>query len=296
MAEYTDPTPLPGALKAGRIAFWTYNGGLSIARVRLWHSGVESAPNTLAPQPNAATVKNALGEWAPRHDGLIETSSWLQPASANGHNAVQITNPQSGGDWTVYVTRQPFDAATHPRLRFDYRVPTGVRVNLYAKVDGRWREVIFTGDAAKLPRSIGIPIGRPGRRMGRAMPVAPLRGPQVLDQAVTARGATATVIIPPTVRPGAIAEGPAATPEVDTSLTIGTIPNVTVDNQWHTASFDLLAALRGANLGTNVEALAFAAPDRDYLRVGLGGNHMGATYWIGDFQAPAARPTVAATP
>ncbi|HVF10891.1 MAG TPA: PDZ domain-containing protein, partial [Abditibacteriaceae bacterium] len=40
--NYTDPQPLPSALEAGRIAFWTYNGGLSIARARLWYSNVES--------------------------------------------------------------------------------------------------------------------------------------------------------------------------------------------------------------------------------------------------------------
>jgi hypothetical protein len=44
-------------------------------------------------------------------------------------------------------------------------------------------------------------------------------------------------------------------------------------------------------LPTSGEALAFAAPDRDYLRAGLGGNHLGATFSIADFEAPA--PSVA---
>ena len=39
LENYTDTKPL--AHDAGRIAFWTYNGGLSIARIRLWYTGVQ---------------------------------------------------------------------------------------------------------------------------------------------------------------------------------------------------------------------------------------------------------------
>jgi len=58
-----------------------------------------------------------------------------------------------------------------------------------------------------------------------------------------------------------------------------------------------LGALRKAGLGTKVEALAFAAPDREYLRAGIGGNHWGAAYWLSNFQMPTnTPPAVAAVP
>ena len=272
LADYTDPHPLPNALVPGHIAFWSYNGGLAIARVRLWHSGVESESQNSGPVtlPGAAkdapALKNALGEWRPRYGGVAFASARIQPVSANGQRAAQIVNPQSGGDWTVYVTRGAFDVAQRPTLHFNYRVPTGVRVNLYAKVDGRWREIVFTGDAP---------------------PALPQAGRHAPDPTIISKPLAA-------ISPVDIAQ-----PEnqVDTSVTIGRIENVVTDNQWHTASFDLRAALQSAGLGLKVESLAFAAPDHDYLRVGLGGNHAGATYWISDFQAPLGAPqTVAVAP
>ena len=77
------------------------------------------------------------------------------------------------------------------------------------------------------------------------------------------------------------------------AVRIGKIEGIATDGKWHNAEFDLLEALQKANLPTKVEGLAFAAPDRDYLRAGLGGNHMGATYWIGGFDAPVTATKVA---
>ncbi|MDQ3815653.1 MAG: PDZ domain-containing protein [Armatimonadota bacterium] len=286
IALYTDPHPLPGALhQANRLAFWTYNGGLSIARVRLWHNGIEAKDEggsmkdeTPAAVRSVATLKNALGEWRPRIESVALTAAHVQMVSDNGQRVLRIANPQSGGDWTLFVTRQPFDATQHPTLRFDYRVPAEVFVNLYAKVDGRWREIVFSGDSTRLlQRTQGVKPAPPGPAVNS--PVA--------------AGTTAMPILPDEV-PLPIEEY--AEPP------LGRITGVLTDGQWHTATFDLVAALRQANLSTKVEALALAAPDREYLRAGLGGNYLGATYWIRDFQVPTIpnsdtpQPTVAATP
>jgi hypothetical protein len=272
--NYTDPQPLPSALnRAGRIAFWTYNGGLSIARARLWYSNVESAReneddnkvNTTLAAAGAptATLKNAVGEWSARRESVLEATAQYRVVSDDGRRALKITNAQSGGDWTLFATREPFDAVQHPNLRFDYRVPANVKINVYAKVDGRWREIVFTGDLSS---------SEPGTRPGAA-PVRPRPG---------------------TIKPP---EDESDEEEVDTSLTIGRIGGVSADDKWHTATFDLLGALRKAGLGTKVESLSFAAPDREYLRAGIGGNHWGATYWLSNFQMSANTPqTVAAVP
>jgi hypothetical protein len=237
MASYLDTNPLTSALgNPGRIAFWSHNYGLSIARVRLWHDGLEAAPDAgnpgelLAETPKA---QNALGEWTPRRDGVLETSARFQTIADTKGPALRVTNPQSGGDWTLFATRKPFDATKQPTLRFDYRVPQNVFVNLYARIAGRWREIVFTGDK-------------------------------------THGGLTPELI-----------------PELAGDIRIGKIQNVVADNQWHTATFDLQKALKDADLPMQIEALAFSAPERGYLRAGIGGNPQGATYWLRDFQAVA---------
>ncbi|HEX8834547.1 MAG TPA: hypothetical protein VF719_10120, partial [Abditibacteriaceae bacterium] len=258
--NYTDSQPLVAALNDPRhMAFWTYNGGLSVARVRLWHSGVESGEGgkatslvLAADDSNPAGLKNTLGQWQPRREGAFETAAKVQP---NSEGTLEIANPQSGGDWTVFVTRTPFDARERPVIKWNYRVQPGVLVNLYARVDGRWREIQWTASATPLPR----------RRPKTKAVGDPNAAPMGLGADVYA------------------------------GTSIGRVENVVIDEKWHEASFNLLAALQKAGLPTRVEALSFSAPDRDYLRCGIGGNHLGAIYWIKGFDAPL-KAKVAAAP
>ena len=152
-----------------------------------------------------------------------DASALLLPVAAQKNSgALQIVNPQSGGDWTTYITRQRFDPALHPTLEWEYRMDENVKLNLYAKVGGQWREIVWSG------------------------------------------GKTEAQEVKPLGQLEAIADG-----------------------QWYRARFDLLAALREQGLdGQKVEALAFAAPDREYLRAGLGGNHLGAKLELRGFAAP----------
>ena len=227
IADYLDDKPLSS--EAGRIAFWSHNFDLSIARVRLWHDGLENTPEEGAAPINDAPIKNALDAWSPRRDGLLETTATIEPVSPG--ETLKITNPKSGGDWTVYASRKPIDVNKRPILQFSYRLPPHVFINLYVKIGGRWREIALTGD-----NTFG----------GLTKDEVPL----------------------------------------DTSTRLGQIEGVRADNQWHEARFDLKKALQYNGLEGQIEALAFAAPERGYLRAGIGGNHQGATYWIRDFQMP----------
>ena len=225
LATYTDANPLPDG---GHLAFWSLNGGLSIARMRLWNSGLV-APQTEQwnAAPAAREISNALGNWSVRGagEGVSARLQTIGATNANGADkapVLRITNPQSGGDWTTYVTRQSFVPALHPTLEWDYKMPGDVKLNLYAKIDGQWREIVWSGGKSD-----------------------------------------------------------------DGTPTLGAIDAV-ADGQWHRASFDLLAALRAAGLGQKtVEALAFAAPDQGYLRAGIGGNPLGASWELREFRAPA---------
>lgn len=232
IANYTDDNPLPDG---GKLAFWSKNGGLMIASARLWNSGLVAPKATpFVPAPNVRPIDNALGQWDARGAGA-DVSALLLPVSTDATNSavanaatapasgeLRIVNPQSGGDWTTYITRQPFSPVQHPTLNWDYKMDAGVKLNLYAKVGGQWREIVWSG----------------GKSDG------------------------------------------------DSVKQIGSFEAI-ADGQWHRASFDLLAAMRANGLGEKtVESLAFAAPDKDYLRAGLGGNHLGARLEVRGFAAP----------
>ena len=219
IANYTDDNPLPDG---GHLAFWSKDGGLSVARMRLWNSGlVAPKPQPFTPAPAARPIDNPLGKWGARGAG-DDLSALVLPVAAPTKGALQIVNPQSGGDWTTYITRQPFNPSLHPTVEWEYKMDADVKLNLYAKIDGAWREITWSG----------------GKSDGKAM------------------------------------------------KSLGSFEAV-ADGQWHNAKFDLLAAMRAGGLGDKtVEALAFAAPDQDYLRAGLGGNHVGAKLELRDFAAP----------
>ena len=221
IANYTDDNPLPDG---GRLAFWSKDGGLMIARMRLWNSGLAAPkPEPFAPAPDARPIDNELGQWRARGAG-DDLSALVLPvaAPAPDKSGLQIVNAQSGGDWTTYITRTPFAPALHPTVNWNYKMDAGVKLNLYAKIGGEWREIVWSG----------------GKSDG------------------------------------------------DSVKSLGSFEAV-ADGQWHRANFDLLAALRQAGLGEQkVEALAFAAPNRGYLRAGLGGNHLGAKLELRGFDAP----------
>ncbi len=260
--EFTDPQPLDSGKSGGRFAFWTYNGGLSIARARLWYQNLSpaTAPLLTAQKPEivpvVTPVKNALDEWAPRRDDVLKISSRVQEISEAGKNGVKIVNPQSGGDWTTYVSRRAYDAKARPILGFDYRIGSDALVNVYVKIDNRWREIGFTGNGTVSPAAAD--------ELGNTS-LAPF------DDAPNRPAITAGF-------------APLPAMPVDSSVVLGQIADVKADRQWHHAQFDLLSALRQANLGTAVQEIAFAAPNQDYVLCGLGGNHLGASYEIANFQ------------
>jgi hypothetical protein len=266
MLEYDDPNPLPG----GRVAFWSYDGGISLARVRLWYerlgkgtplteqwstingqwsmdsSPLTSQPLTLSSSDPTNDFENGLGSWTnkDRHDSV--RLSLDNTTASRGQRSLKIQSVTSGGDFTVWATRMPFDAERFPVARFDYKVPDGVRVNLYAKVAGDWREIEFTA----------------GREMLSSSPTR-----SVSPQAALLNDA-----------------------RFSNGITIGNVQKVIADGRWHSAEVNLLAAIRRANLNsTIVEELAFASPTDRYLRCGFGGNHFGATYHLDNFRLEAAK-------
>ncbi len=76
------------------------------------------------------------------------------------------------------------------------------------------------------------------------------------------------------------------------ALYLGDVPNVSADDQWHTAQIDLLATLRRVFPNTAslpVEDLCFRGPNLEYLRSGFGGNPWGAEYRLDNFRLVGAQ-------
>jgi hypothetical protein len=68
---------------------------------------------------------------------------------------------------------------------------------------------------------------------------------------------------------------------------LGKIEGVVADNHWHTAEFDLRAALRRllpAVSSVLVERLCFSAPSDTYYRAGIGGNGLGCKWRLDAFE------------
>lgn len=232
VGDYEDTSPVAAA---NRLAFWTKNGALSLARVRLWHDGLKGVPvEARALPPQTQVLPNPLGVYAPRDAGNDASARLKLVSVGKDSRVLEVENPRDGGDWTTYITRQPFDSAQkNGVLNFSYRAPSNVKLNLYALVSNAWREIAWTGGVS--------------------------------------------------------------TPESN-QQTLGAIENVAADGAWHSARFDLAGALARQGLsGQKIEALAFAAPARDYLRQGLGGNPRGARFWLRDLQALPASPVRAAS-
>lgn len=92
----------------------------------------------------------STGEWSNRDRDVGATISIDSALSLDASHALRITNANEGGNFAVNVRRTPFDAGEYPVIEFDYRVPPGVKTDLYVKVAGRWYNVQFTDDAKAL--------------------------------------------------------------------------------------------------------------------------------------------------
>lgn len=237
VAEATDPHPLEG----GKIALWTVQNGLMIARLRLWYerqlprrpfpdlAALRAEADRGDPQAPLSPLENdferGLGSWHPLPDGELSSTllSLDHTTAAQGRRCLRITNLTSGGEFALQAVSKPFDAEQFPVLSWAYRLSGRVAVNVHVRAQGQWHTLGFTFAA---------------------------------EAATAARW-------------------------------LGQIPDVAFDNRWHTARFDLGAALRRfyPTGPLPVEEIVFAnrAPD-PYLFAGFGGNGFGTTYYLDDFR------------
>lgn len=144
--EYFDADPLPLYQNGGRVAFWTLDSTMMIARARIEAEkmGTRSLPAGLI---EAAYVDS---KDAPVADGLapvavVETD--IKTAIvAPGNGNWTITNPVAGGIFAVDLNRAPLTATPATKFSMNASIPAGVKVDLYAMIDGQWHTIAISGD------------------------------------------------------------------------------------------------------------------------------------------------------
>lgn len=174
--EARDPSPLPG----GRVAIWGYDNRIILARVGIWYEALaqpqpplpaekwtvrtQLAAESPKPPPADASMTAAnlppprlsvpaviandfeytVEPLQPRSLGFAKVAL-ASPGAEGSARCLKIINTGPGGCFGVDLATKPFDVGQLPILEFDYRVGPDVKVNLYAQVNDRTYEIVFTG-------------------------------------------------------------------------------------------------------------------------------------------------------
>lgn len=155
VAEYEDPHPLD----EGRVAIWSFNNGLMVARARIWFEkeilGPPFPPPPLQQDLRASallgrrdlrcTFERDFGTFNLKDIPQSVVLSRDRSTRSKGRYSLKVTNAASGGAFCVNAVSQRFSLRDRPYLSFDYRFPPGVKVNLYVRANHRYYAVILTG-------------------------------------------------------------------------------------------------------------------------------------------------------
>ncbi|MBI2201071.1 MAG: hypothetical protein HYU43_03930, partial [Armatimonadetes bacterium] len=144
--EFMDSEPLSG----GQAAFWSWQAGLMVARVRLSAQGAvvavrPSIPALEAPEGTrgwkalrippglACSFEKGTGGWE-SDNSTGEAEVGIRHEGPRPYLCVK--NLVSGGAFRLQSPIQHYDSSRFPRLAFQFRADPGVRVNLQAKANG----------------------------------------------------------------------------------------------------------------------------------------------------------------
>ncbi|PQV64932.1 hypothetical protein B1R32_103199 [Abditibacterium utsteinense] len=144
-----DPNPLPNWERGGRVAFWTVDSTIMIARARVEAQSLEL--KTLpagwldaAPRPSLGV--SAAGEKAPLATVAGDDATALVSAEKNGW---KIQDPASGGIFEVKLPLKSGEITPQTRLEIDAKIPAGVKVDAYLQI-GDALSVIEISGAQKI--------------------------------------------------------------------------------------------------------------------------------------------------
>ena len=127
-------------------------------RVKIWYEklanrepfpelGAMQASSDLKPggaDPFNNNFHAGLGEF--QADDLRQPLLLKKDTGPNG-GCLKVTNLASGGQFALAAVTTRFNASEHPVMRFRYKIPANVRVNVYVKARGLWNVIRLTGSA-----------------------------------------------------------------------------------------------------------------------------------------------------
>ena len=148
LLEYFDSNPLPGYKDGGRVAFWTLDSTMMIARAKIEaaHLGTRALPQGLVEAAYVggdAPMRPAGGELMPV--GVVENE--VKTAVVEKSNkGWEISNPVSGGIFAVDLNGAPLAATPSTKFAMNANIPDNVKIDLYASIDGQWHTIQLTGD------------------------------------------------------------------------------------------------------------------------------------------------------
>ncbi len=132
-----DPSPLPGWERGGRVAFWTLDSTLMIARAKVEAEkmGIKALPAGLLdamPRLNKEVVPVVAGDDA----------SALVTAGKNGY---KVQNPASGGIFEVKLPLKSSQIDAQTKLEIDAQIPAGVKIDAYLQIGDALSTIEMTG-------------------------------------------------------------------------------------------------------------------------------------------------------
>lgn len=282
LGEYFDATPLPSYKQGGRVAFWTCNSTISIARVKIEsadHTPLSlpdglldtSVPETT--RPEAAHIEVGKQYLIPRpvkDSDSLPTAIIEKGADTATNDAVwTVRNPAAGGLFEVKLFKSdenpakatPWHASPKTHLSADLGLGPETKVDIYLTIDGQRHMINLSG----------IKKSESGKT----------------DGDIRDLGETASAVEVEVGTAGSAADLKNLRLDPDPRLNSSKATD-TPDTHWRHVDFDLGAALHklypSANTWTISDIAVGALHGEDYRWAGFDGNPLGATYRLRNVQ------------
>ncbi len=152
-----DPAPLPGLKKNGRVAFWTVDSTLMIARARIEaeEMGLKTFPDRLLNDTPLEKPGDAASKNAPLPTVMGDDASAIVRAQDKGW---RVQDPTSGGIFEVKLPLKSADVTPKTRLEIDAQIPAGVKIDAYIQIDDALSLIELTG--AQKPDAMTPSLGQ----------------------------------------------------------------------------------------------------------------------------------------
>jgi len=92
------------------------------------------------------TFEKDMGEW---HSEYLQTGAILnrdRQQYSDRSWCLRLSNLDSQGNFACSMIKEPYYANQYNIIEFDYKIAEGVKVNIMAKVNDRWHDIVFTDD------------------------------------------------------------------------------------------------------------------------------------------------------